>query len=95
LPKALFLAFLDPLSLQQKTAAQPLWSEQPLALLGFLRFFELFLIGYRLFTAAPFPDLLGWMAGKTPVNLIGWQSRMYRAYAESAVLQRIQSRCRE
>jgi len=52
--------------------------------LGFLRFFELFVVGYRLFIAAPFPDLFGWMAGKTPVNLIGWQSRMHRAYGESA-----------
>ena len=62
---------------------------------GFLCFFKLFAVSYRLFTAAPFPDLLGWMAGKTPVNLIGWQSRMYRAYGESTMLQRILFRCRE
>jgi hypothetical protein len=91
----LFLAFLDPSSRQQKTAAQPSWSEQPLALLWFLRFFELFVVGYQIFTAAPFPDLLGWMAGKTPVNLIGWQGRMDRAYDEPTMLQRILFRCCE
>ena len=56
---------------------------------GVSLFLQLFAISYRLFTAAPFPDLLGWMTGKTPVNLIGWQSRMYRAYGEPAMLQRI------
>ncbi len=91
-PKAMFLA---PPSRQQKTAAQPLWSEQPFNLLGFLRFLKLFVVSYRLFTTAPFPDLPGWMAGKTPFNLIGWQGRMDRAYGETAMLQRILSRCRE
>jgi len=92
----MFLAFLDPSHTQQKkTAAQPSWSEQPLALLGFLRFLELFVVGYRLFTTAPFPDLFGWMAGKIPVNLIGWQGRMDRAYGEPTMLQRILSRCCE
>lgn len=76
----------------KKTAAQPLWLEQPLALLGF---FELFVVSYRLFTAASFPDLFGWMAGKTPVNLIGWQGGMDHAYGEPAMLLGILSRCRE
>ena len=53
---------------------------------GFLCFFKLFVVGYHIFTAAPFPDLLGWMAGKIPVNLIGWQGRMDRTYGESAML---------
>jgi hypothetical protein len=42
LAEALFLAFLDRYRRKQKTAAQPLWSEQPFALLGFLRFFNSF-----------------------------------------------------
>jgi hypothetical protein len=36
-PKAMFLSFLTKSNRQQKTAAQPSWSEQPLALMG-LRF---------------------------------------------------------
>ena len=41
----------------------------------------------------PFPDLFGWMAGETPVNLLGWQGRMDRAYGESAMVLRILFRC--